>query len=228
MARAFRRAARLDARRHGLPPLHFRRSSHSKRVRPQVVDDGTSHIDRVARRRGGRRWIRRDRRSHRTRARDDVVDPSLLARDGGTRDIASAVATLHVAIARRIRHGRRVVVRIGARRRNVAGAASRKSDGIHAVGLGNRRGREARQKLVQQNDLGYRRPHEPASPTEPVFHLRRPGGGAGHVWRAFTTRGEAIAFMRQAYGAPSEGADWAEGLPVEDFETLLRTRASRP
>jgi hypothetical protein len=81
---------------------------------------------------------------------------------------------------------------------------------------------------ITLDGAGQRMVHEPASPTEPVFHLRRPGGGAGHVWRAFTTRDEAIAFMRQAYGTPSEGADWAEALPVEDFETLLRTRASRP
>src|SRR5437762_7662802 len=81
---------------------------------------------------------------------------------------------------------------------------------------------------ITLDGAGQRMVHEPASPTEPVFHLRRPGGGAGHVWRAFTTRPEAIAFMRQAYGTPSEGLEWAEALPVEDFETLLRTRASRP
>ena len=81
---------------------------------------------------------------------------------------------------------------------------------------------------ITLDGAGQRIVHEPASPTEPVFHLRRPGGGAGHVWRALATRTDAIAFMRQAYGAESEGVEWAEALPVEDFETLLRTRASRP
>jgi hypothetical protein len=76
--------------------------------------------------------------------------------------------------------------------------------------------------------FGERVTHEPASPTEPVFHLRRPGSGAGHVWRGFRTKDDAVAFMREAYGAESEGVEWAEALPVEDFETLLRTRATRP
>jgi hypothetical protein len=80
---------------------------------------------------------------------------------------------------------------------------------------------------VTLDRFGRRVTHEPASPTDAVFHLRRPGGGAGHVWRGFTTRREAIAFMREAYGDGSEGVEWAEALPVEDFDALLRTRATR-
>src|SRR2546422_149647 len=56
----------------------------------------------------------------------------------------------------------------------------------------------------------------------PVFHRRRPGGGAGHVWRRFETKREAIDFMREAYGAESEGIEWAETLPVGDFDALLK------
>ena len=75
--------------------------------------------------------------------------------------------------------------------------------------------------------FGERVSYEPTSPVDPIFHLRRPGGGAGHVWRRFETRREAIDFMREAYGAESEAVDWAEALPVEDFQALLRRFASR-
>ena len=76
--------------------------------------------------------------------------------------------------------------------------------------------------------FGERVSYEPASPADPVFHLRRPGGGAGHVWRRFTTKREAIDFMREAYGADSEGADWAQTLSVESFAALLRRFAQKP
>lgn len=75
--------------------------------------------------------------------------------------------------------------------------------------------------------FGERVSHAPRSPADPIFHLRRPGGGAGHVWRRFETRGEAIDFMREAYGAESEGVDWAETLPVDDFDALLRRFATQ-
>ncbi len=70
--------------------------------------------------------------------------------------------------------------------------------------------------------FGERVSYEPQSPADPVFHLRRAGGGAGHVWRRFETRREAIDFMREAYGADSEGLEWAETLPVETFDALLK------
>jgi hypothetical protein len=72
---------------------------------------------------------------------------------------------------------------------------------------------------------GQRTSHEPATPAEPVFHLRRPGGGAGHVWRLFRTRAEAIAWMDETYGADSEGAEWARALVAEDFDALLKRHA---
>lgn len=69
--------------------------------------------------------------------------------------------------------------------------------------------------------FGQRAAWEPRSPADPVFHLRRPGGGAGHLWRLFETREQAIVYMREAYGADSEGSDWAQALPVADFAELL-------
>jgi hypothetical protein len=67
--------------------------------------------------------------------------------------------------------------------------------------------------------------HEATSPADPVFHLRRPGGGAGHVWRCFRSKGEAVDWMQEAYGADSEGAEWARALPAEDFDALIKRHA---
>jgi hypothetical protein len=75
--------------------------------------------------------------------------------------------------------------------------------------------------------LGQRTSYEPTSPTDPVFHLRRPGGGAGHVWRRFETKHEAVEYMRESYGADSEGAAWADQLAVTDFDDLLKRYARR-
>jgi hypothetical protein len=75
--------------------------------------------------------------------------------------------------------------------------------------------------------FGQRVSYEPKGPTDPIFHLRRPGGGAGHIWRRFETRTEAIAFMREAYGTESEASEWAETLAVEDFDSLLKRYATR-
>lgn len=72
---------------------------------------------------------------------------------------------------------------------------------------------------------GQRTTHEAPAPTDPVFHLRRPGGGAGHVWRFFRTKREAIDWMQDAYGGDSEGAEWARTLPADDFDGLVRRHA---
>lgn len=73
--------------------------------------------------------------------------------------------------------------------------------------------------------FGQRAHYEPASPSDPVFHLRRVGGGAGHLWRLFRTREEAGVYMAEAYGRDSEGAEWARGLAVEDFAQLIKRYA---
>ncbi|HEX3179518.1 MAG TPA: hypothetical protein VHZ49_22780 [Methylomirabilota bacterium] len=76
--------------------------------------------------------------------------------------------------------------------------------------------------------FGQRVTYEPTGPTDPIFHLRRPGGGAAHVWRRFDRKADAVAFMRDVYGTESEAAEWAESLEIEDFDSLLKRYAGRP
>jgi len=71
--------------------------------------------------------------------------------------------------------------------------------------------------------FGQRNTFEPQSSADPVFNLRRVGGGKGHLWRLFRTKPEAIVYMGEAYGRESEGAEWARALAVEDFDGLLHT-----
>ena len=78
---------------------------------------------------------------------------------------------------------------------------------------------------ITLDHTGRRPALEPPSPTDPVFHLRRPGGGAGHVWRFFRTKREAMAWAQQTYGVDSEGAQWAQALPAEDFDALIARHA---
>jgi hypothetical protein len=73
--------------------------------------------------------------------------------------------------------------------------------------------------------FGQRSHHEPQSPADPIFYLRRPGGATSHLWRLFRTRTEAIAFMAELHGADSEGSDWARALALDDFDTLLSRHA---
>jgi hypothetical protein len=73
--------------------------------------------------------------------------------------------------------------------------------------------------------FGERVSYEPQSPDDPIFHLRRVGGGAAHVWRLFRTRTEAIEYLSNAYGSESEAVDWAKALAVGDFAELLRRAA---
>jgi hypothetical protein len=72
---------------------------------------------------------------------------------------------------------------------------------------------------------GQRTTHASTSPDDPVFHLRRPGGGAGHVWRLFRTKREAIDWTRETYGPDAEAAEWARGLAADDFDALLARHA---
>ncbi|MEK7700506.1 MAG: hypothetical protein AAB418_00740 [candidate division NC10 bacterium] len=73
--------------------------------------------------------------------------------------------------------------------------------------------------------FGQRAIYEPGSPADPVFHLRRVGGGAGHLWRLFRTREEAVTWMAEAHGGDSEGAEWARAVAVEDFAELIKRYA---
>ena len=75
---------------------------------------------------------------------------------------------------------------------------------------------------VTLNPMGQRNTHEPKSVDEPVFHLRRAGGGSCHLWRLFRAKADALAWTEKTYGKDSEGAEWARGLPAADFEALLK------
>ena len=74
--------------------------------------------------------------------------------------------------------------------------------------------------------FGERTRYEPSGMDDPVFYLRRVGGGASHVWRTFRTRAEAVTYLAEAYGADAEPVDWARGLLIGTFEELL-TRYGR-
>jgi len=78
---------------------------------------------------------------------------------------------------------------------------------------------------VTLNPMGERTTHEPKTLDEPTFHLRRPGGGSGHLWRLFHSKVDAIGFMEQTYGKDSEGAEWARGLPYGELDALLTRHA---
>ena len=75
--------------------------------------------------------------------------------------------------------------------------------------------------------FGQRASHPPQAPADPVFHLRRRGGGAGHVWRLFQTRKEAMAYAGEFFGRDSEAVEWAHGLPADDFSGLLQRHQPR-
>lgn len=75
--------------------------------------------------------------------------------------------------------------------------------------------------------FGERNTYQPSSMDDPVFYLRRVGGGASHVWRIFRSPAEAVTYMTEAYGADSEAVDWAKTLAIESFEALV-TRYGRP
>lgn len=75
--------------------------------------------------------------------------------------------------------------------------------------------------------FGERAHHAPASPQDPVFYLRRPGGSAAHLWRLFRTRREAAVYLSEHYGGDPEIEAWVSALPVEDFEELLERHAVR-
>lgn len=71
------------------------------------------------------------------------------------------------------------------------------------------------------DQFGERTKYEPASPADPIFYLRRPGGQAAHVWRLFRAKDEAIVYMGEYYGKDSEARDWAQSLPVASFDELV-------
>jgi hypothetical protein len=80
---------------------------------------------------------------------------------------------------------------------------------------------------VTLDRAGERSSYEPQGPSDPVFHLRRRGGGAAHIWRLFHTRKEARVHAGEFFGPDSEAVEWADGLGVEDFPGLLQRHRAR-
>jgi hypothetical protein len=72
------------------------------------------------------------------------------------------------------------------------------------------------------DQLGRRSEHQPSGPTDPLFYLRRTRGRVAHLWRLFRTKAEAIAFAAERGARDPEMLEWAEQIPVADFEELLR------
>lgn len=75
---------------------------------------------------------------------------------------------------------------------------------------------------------GVRVAYKPASPLDPTFHLRRPGGKTVHLFRALATRAEAVTVMAADPSHDPEAVDWAEKLPAEDFADLVERHAKQP
>jgi hypothetical protein len=75
--------------------------------------------------------------------------------------------------------------------------------------------------------FGARTQHEPQSPADPVFYLRRPGGTAAHVWRLFQSRREASVYMAEYFSDDAEGRQWAERLVAETWDDMIARHATR-
>ena len=75
---------------------------------------------------------------------------------------------------------------------------------------------------------GVRVEHQPTSPLDPRFHLRRPGGKTVHLFRALATRTEAVGVMAGPPSHDPEAVDWAAKLPTEDFADLVQRHAIHP
>lgn len=75
---------------------------------------------------------------------------------------------------------------------------------------------------ITYDQFGERTKYEPASPADPIFYLRRPGGSAAHIWRLFRQKREAVVYMGEYYGKDPEAKEWAETLPVDGFEELVK------
>jgi len=75
--------------------------------------------------------------------------------------------------------------------------------------------------------FGARTTYQPQSLTDPMFYLRRIGGGASHAWRTLRTRREAAAYLREAYGDDEDAQGWARALPAEHFDELIARHATR-
>lgn len=81
---------------------------------------------------------------------------------------------------------------------------------------------------ITYDRFGVRTEHQPRSPLDPVFFLRRPRARAVHLFHAVATKTEAVAFMARQTADDPDAADWAARLPAEDFADLVQRHASSP
>jgi hypothetical protein len=75
---------------------------------------------------------------------------------------------------------------------------------------------------ITRDQFGERTHHEPRSPHDPIFYLRRPGGVVAHVWRLFRTRHEAWAYVAEDLRSDEEAQRWAERLAIAGWEELIQ------
>jgi hypothetical protein len=76
------------------------------------------------------------------------------------------------------------------------------------------------------DERGDRVDHEAAGASDPIFYLRRPRTDAAHVWRLFRTKRDAVAFVEARFADDREARQWAQGLPVDDFQSLIDRAAT--
>ena len=76
---------------------------------------------------------------------------------------------------------------------------------------------------ITVNAFGERTEYEPQSPSDPIFFLRRPRGDTPHIWRLFRSR-HVRSHTCESTLDDFEALEWAERLPVEDFEELIGGR----
>jgi hypothetical protein len=124
--------------------------------------------------------------------------------------------------ARLIADGARVPIYYGPRLRDIESLPTEESlraRVLSAQGIG--------AAWITLDAAGERVTYEPASPEDPVFFLRRPGGSSAHLWRLFHRRAEAETYMREYYGRDEEAVAWARALPAASWEEFIERHTTR-
>jgi len=64
--------------------------------------------------------------------------------------------------------------------------------------------------------------HEPSSPRDAFFLLKRVGSNVTHLWRLFRSREDARWFLNTYFPEDPQVSTWPDLLPADDFEDFLR------
>jgi hypothetical protein len=75
---------------------------------------------------------------------------------------------------------------------------------------------------ITRDRTGARLEYQPADALDPVFHLRRARAKVVHAWRLFRNRTEAVRHSIEALQGDDEAEHWANAIPSEDFDDLVR------